>query len=130
MPIDSRESCQLPDQVATVREGYDRWSSNYDDDLNPLIDLEEPHMRKAIGKTRGLAVLDLGCGTGRHTVWLAAAGACVTAVDFSPGMLAAARRKTEGADVNFLTHDLNEPLPLFEWDLRPSRQLAGLGAFA
>lgn len=105
------ENTQMPDQVAFVRAGYNRWASVYDHDANPLIALEEPHMRQAVGDIRDLAVLDLGCGTGRHTAWLAAAGARVTAVDFSPGMLAEARRKTAGADIHFLTHDLHEPLP-------------------
>ena len=54
----------------------------------------------------------LGCGTGRHTAWLASGGAEVTAVDFSEGMLAEARSKTSGLGVRFLAHDLHEPLPL------------------
>ncbi len=102
----------MPDQVASVREGYDRWAPVYDHDANPLTALEEPYMRRAVGHAQDLDVLDLGCGTGRHTAWLAAAGARVTAVDFSPEMLAIARRKTRGADVHFLPHDLHEPLPL------------------
>ncbi|MBX3362555.1 MAG: methyltransferase domain-containing protein [Phycisphaeraceae bacterium] len=36
--------------------------------------------------------LDLGCGTGRHALWLAAEGATVTALDFSDGMLDQARK--------------------------------------
>lgn len=60
---------------------------------------------------RGLSVLDLGCGTGRHTLWLSAAGASVTAVDFSEGMLAEARRKPGASAVQFLAHDLHQPLP-------------------
>ena len=100
------------DPTAFVREGYDRWAEVYDHDANPVPPLEEPVVRGAVGDPRGLAVLDLGCGTGRHTAWLATAGARVTAVDFSPGMLAEARRKTEGANVRFLVHDLHEPLPL------------------
>jgi SAM-dependent methyltransferase len=56
-------------------------------------------------------VLDLGCGTGRHALWLAAAGARVTALDFSPGMLEEARRKPGAEGVSFRVHDLHEPLP-------------------
>jgi SAM-dependent methyltransferase len=37
--------------------------------------------------TPGARVLDLGCGTGRHTVELAARGYAVTGVDLSQGML-------------------------------------------
>ena len=94
-----------------IRAGYDRWAGVYDHDGNPLPALEEPLVRQAIGDVRGRAVLDLGCGTGRHALWLAAAGATVTAVDFSEGMLAQARRKPDAAAVRFLAHDLHEPLP-------------------
>src|SRR5438552_4991460 len=99
------------DPTLSIRAGYDRWALVYDHDANPLPALEEPFVREAVGEVRGLAVLDLGCGTGRHTVWLAAAGAFVTAVDYSDGMLAEARRKPGAADVRFLVHDLHEPLP-------------------
>ena len=100
------------DPLSGVRAGYDRWASVYDHDDNPLQALEEPHVRDALGEVRHLDVLDLGCGTGRHTSWLAAAGARVTAVDFSHGMLERARRKVAGTGVQIILHDLHEPLPL------------------
>src|SRR5947207_3112602 len=62
-----------------VRTGYDRWALVYDHDGNPLVALEAPFVRAAVGDVRGQAVLDLGCGTGRHTFWLAQSGAAVTA---------------------------------------------------
>ncbi|RDJ94274.1 hypothetical protein B4Q13_15675 [Lacticaseibacillus rhamnosus] len=40
-------------------------------DRNPLQGLEEPKVRAAVGDPRGLSALDLGCGTGRHALWLA-----------------------------------------------------------
>ena len=101
---------EKPD-LASVRSGYDRWSEVYDHDMNPLVALEEPVVREALGDVRGVSVLDLGCGTGRHALWLAAAGASVTAVDFSEGMLAEARRKPGASAVRFVVHDLHEPLP-------------------
>lgn len=100
-----------PDSAASIRGAYDRWAQVYDHDANPLPALEEPQVRQAVGDPRGLRVLDLGCGTGRHALWLAAAGATVTAVDFSEGMLAEARRKLEPIGVRLLVHDLQEPLP-------------------
>jgi malonyl-CoA O-methyltransferase len=86
----------MTDTLSSVRSGYDRWAAMYDHDGNPLQGLEGPVVREAVGDVRGLDVLDLGCGTGRHALWLAAGGATVTAVDFSAGMLAAARRKPGG----------------------------------
>jgi ubiquinone/menaquinone biosynthesis C-methylase UbiE len=95
-----------------VREGYDRWSESYDVDGNPLIALEERHVPALIGDVAGLDVADVGCGTGRHAVRLAAAGARVTALDFSDRMLEAARRKTGAGSIRFLVHDVTRPLPL------------------
>src|SRR5918997_3838421 len=102
----------MADDLSSVQCGYDRWAAVYDHDGNPLQGLEGPAVRAAVGDARGLNVLDLGCGTGRHTLWLAAAGARVTAVDFSEGMLAEARRKPGADAVRFLAHDLHDPLPL------------------
>src|SRR5262245_54324212 len=100
----------MPD-TDSIRAGYDRWAAVYDHDGNPLQALEEPIFREAIGDAMGLDVLDLGCGTGRHALWLANSGAKVTAVDFSEGMLDRARRKPGADAVRFLAHDLTRPLP-------------------
>lgn len=94
-----------------TREGYDLWSEHYDDYANPLIRLEEPHVRELLGDVGGLAVLDLGCGTGRHAHGLAAAGARVTALDFSEGMLAQAQAKPGAESITYQRHDLHEVLP-------------------
>ncbi len=95
----------------TVRPGYDRWAGVYDHDGNPLVALEGPIVHAAVGDPGGLEALDLGCGTGRHALWLASAGARVTAVDFSEGMLVRARGKPDAGRVRFLAHDLYRPLP-------------------
>src|SRR5215208_5489058 len=97
--------------MSTIQSGYDRWASVYDHDGNPLIALETPEVRRLVGQIAGLGVLDLGCGTGRHSLWLAEAGATVTAVDFSEGMLNEARRKPGAEAVRFLQHDLHQRLP-------------------
>jgi len=82
--------------MSEIRAGYDRWSAVYDHDGNPLVALGEPVVRGTLDDVRDRAALDLGCGTGRHALWLAARGAAVTAVDFSEGMLAEARRESRG----------------------------------
>jgi malonyl-CoA O-methyltransferase len=99
-------------EYLSTRDGYDRWATIYDTEQNPLVALEEPHVDGLLGDVRGLSVLDLGCGTGRHTLRLASRGADVTAVDFSEGMLALAREKTREFTVRFIAHDLAAPLPL------------------
>src|SRR2546427_13078282 len=78
----SPESSQPIEHLST-REGYDRWAMIYDDEDNPLIMLEERHLPGLLGDVHGLDVVDLGCGTGRHSVRLIAAGARVTAGGFT-----------------------------------------------
>src|SRR5438552_18394677 len=104
----------LPIDHLPTREGYDRWATIYDGEGNPLVLLEEPHVDRLLGSIRGLAVADIGCGTGRHALRLAGAGAEVTALDFSGEMLARARAKPHAAHVRFVQHDLAQPLPLNE----------------
>lgn len=97
-----------------TRDGYDRWAAVYDGDGNPLRELEEPRVADLLGDVRSLRALDVGCGTGRHALRLARAGAEVTAVDFSEGMLARARTKPGAEKVRFVVHDLANggPMPL------------------
>jgi ubiquinone/menaquinone biosynthesis C-methylase UbiE len=99
-------------RIVPTREGYDLWAGHYDDDANPLVVLEEPIVAAALGEVRGLRILDVGCGTGRHAARLAGAGAQVTAIDFSQEMLAKARAKPGADRVRFIRHDLSKPLPL------------------
>ncbi|MGE3175610.1 MAG: class I SAM-dependent methyltransferase [Planctomycetota bacterium] len=99
---------------APVREGYDRWSAVYDDDGNPMVALEQRWFDALLGAVEHLDVLDLGCGTGRHALRLSAAGARVTGIDLSPGMLARARAEAARRGLPSLTlgeHDLHRPLP-------------------
>ena len=101
-------------EVVPTSTGYDLWAASYDTDGNPLVAMEEPLVDQLLGDVRGLAVLDVGCGTGRHSVRLAAKGAIVDALDFSPAMLEQARLKAGAARINFQQHDLAERLPFAE----------------
>jgi malonyl-CoA O-methyltransferase len=100
-----------PIDVLPTRRGYDRWAEIYDEEENPLVVLEEPLVAALLGDVRGLRVADVGCGTGRHALALAAAGARVTALDFSQSMLEKARAKPGADAVDFIPHDLTTPLP-------------------
>jgi malonyl-CoA O-methyltransferase len=54
-------------------QGYALWAGSYDQsEGNPVIAGEEEVIWEMIGDVRGLRVLDVGCGTGRHALPLAA----------------------------------------------------------
>jgi ubiquinone/menaquinone biosynthesis C-methylase UbiE len=75
-------------------EGYALWADTYDQwEANSVIAGEEEVIWDLIGDVRGRRVLDVGCGTGRHALVLAAQGAEVVGLDPSPEMLDRAREK-------------------------------------
>jgi malonyl-CoA O-methyltransferase len=81
----------------SAREGYERWAPSYPQVAgNPLMRIEQAMMLKLWPPVAGRRVLDLACGSGRYTQLLAAAGAEVVALDFSPAML---RRAPPGGRV-------------------------------
>lgn len=96
---------------STVEKGYDSWSEEYDSFDNPMIVIDEMHFPEVLGDIRDLKVLDLGCGSGRYSLKLAKAGAIVTGIDISSGMLEKAELKTKDYKVEFIKHDIQSSLP-------------------
>jgi malonyl-CoA O-methyltransferase len=94
-----------------IASAYDRWAEAYDTDPNATRDLDAMIVRRFAPDIAALDVLELGCGTGKNTVWLAERARHVTAMDFSPGMLAIARSRV-GGNVSFAHHDVRTPWPL------------------
>ena len=105
-------------QVLPTRAGYDLGAQIYDAQDNPLITLATPQVSGLLGDVHGLTVADIGCGTGRHAIAMAQAGAKVIAVDCSLGMLAQVRAKPGAAAVRLVHHDLTRGVPLASrtWD--------------
>jgi malonyl-CoA O-methyltransferase len=95
----------------SAKEGYDRWAGVYDTDGNALVALDDDVVPGLLGDVKEKDVLELAGGTGRHTIRLADAGARLTAVDFSRGMLEVAKRRLEGRAVTFGEADLRARLP-------------------
>ena len=55
-----------------VQAAYSHWSTSYDSVANPTRDLDQQVMRRLLDGKRFGHVLELGCGTGKNTPWLAA----------------------------------------------------------
>lgn len=72
---------------------------------------ERPAMMKLLPvELSGKAVLDAGCAAGWYTARFIERGAQVTAIDISPEMVAACRRRV-GEQVHLTVCDLSQPLP-------------------
>ncbi len=71
-----------------------------------------------LGLSPGSSILDIGCGTGRHSVELAKRGFTMTGVDISVGMLKQARAAASeaGVEVEWVLADVSEVLPAGPYD--------------
>jgi SAM-dependent methyltransferase len=85
-----RNDPEADPRLPAVYDSENRWA--IDDDFFLALVNRVPRSR----------VLDLGCGTGRLTVAMAAAGHIVTGVDPNPASLQAAQTKAHGARVRWI----------------------------
>ncbi len=80
--------------VDETLDGYDRWAAQYDHIDNPMVAATEWALDVRPLDVRGLRVLELGCGTGRHAARVLAGDAVsYVGVDGSTGMLEKARAR-------------------------------------
>jgi SAM-dependent methyltransferase len=78
--------------------GYAAWAASYDAPGNVTVALEQEVVHALLTELpAGASVLDAGCGTGRHTAFLADRGHDVVGIDSSPEMLALAAVKVPTA---------------------------------
>jgi SAM-dependent methyltransferase len=78
---------------------YVAWSSR--------IQREAPLILETLGRTPGRKVLDLGCGTGEHSRFLAEQGFQVVGIDLSETLLAEARSE-EISRIQYMQSDLRD----------------------
>jgi len=100
------------------RKGRLWWEDLFNDDYlrtceklsDEQIAREVDFVEDSLGIERGGAVLDLACGTGRHTIELARRGYEVVGLDLSLAMLARAGEDAQDheAKVNFVQGDMRE----------------------
>lgn len=89
----------LEERLAREQSFHDRWAAQVNvDELDPrriatcLTTPETIHALALLGDISGKNVLEIGCGHGELTAWLAQLGARLTTRDLSPGMVDVSRK--------------------------------------
>ncbi|MFW9803847.1 MAG: class I SAM-dependent methyltransferase [Candidatus Thorarchaeota archaeon] len=85
---------------------FDDLALAYDNSINwdSRLSRELPFLQSVIGEYSTRRVLDMACGSGRHSVALAFLGCQVVAFDTSEGMIAEAKNHAMNADVEVEFH--------------------------
>jgi malonyl-CoA O-methyltransferase len=96
----------------SIRDAYTDWSPTYDSDRNLTRDLDQHVTRRELAALRCKSILELGCGTGKNTSFLASIGEQVQALDFSSGMLEKARARLSAPNVTFAIADITRRWPV------------------
>jgi len=87
---------------------FENYAKNYDNEsFTKGTSGEADFIEQEIRYNKSLRILDVGCGTGRHSIELTKRGYSVTGIDLSPSQLKRANEKAEkeGLKINFLQHD-------------------------
>ncbi|CAN5417107.1 hypothetical protein BH10BAC2_BH10BAC2_18180 [soil metagenome] len=90
----------------SVQKAYDAWAGQYDTNINKTRDLEAVALRKTLAGISFGNCLEIGCGTGKNTVWLINKAKHITAIDLSTEMLSKAREKINNNTVEFIQADI------------------------
>jgi SAM-dependent methyltransferase len=113
---------ELPEHAQRNRAAWDEWAVGYeeagqrnwgsDDPSWGIFGVPESQLRMLPEDASGLEAIELGCGTGYVSAWLARRGANVTAIDNSEKQLATARRLQKEHGLDFpLLHGNAEEVP-------------------
>jgi ubiquinone/menaquinone biosynthesis C-methylase UbiE len=94
-----------------VREAYNSWAVQYDENVNRTRDLEAIALRENLMAVHFDSCLEIGCGTGKNTKWLINRTKEVVAVDFSEEMLNRSKAKIDSDKVTFHLADIRQ-----SWD--------------
>lgn len=90
----------------SVRNAYNAWAGQYDTNINKTRDLEAIALRTTLVEISFNDCLEIGCGTGKNTVWLVTKAEHITAVDLSEKMLAKAKQKIKTDNIEFVQADI------------------------
>jgi len=94
-----------------VTDGYNLWAASYDSDLNKTRDLEKLALSELLSDRSFGHILELGCGTGKNTGFLASLSDSLTAIDFSVKMLDQAKEKNKIPQIRFVQADICQVWP-------------------
>ncbi|MBK8615677.1 MAG: class I SAM-dependent methyltransferase [Anaerolineales bacterium] len=94
-----------------IQNAYNEWSGIYDSNTNLTRDLDQDITRSLLANLQVDSTLELGCGTGKNTVFLAQISRQVHALDFSSGMIEKAKEKVRTDNVKFSVADLTQRWP-------------------
>lgn len=99
-------------EQSEIAAAYNDWAETYDINQNLTRDLAAKVLRQANLDLDGRKVVEVGCGTGRNTTWLAERAAEMVGLDFSKEMLARARSLVNNPRVRFIQHDARIAWPV------------------
>jgi malonyl-CoA O-methyltransferase len=94
-----------------TQKAYNEWSGIYDSNTNLTRDLDQHITRELLAHLQVDSILEIGCGTGKNTAFLAQIARRVRALDFSPGMIEKAKEKVLAKNVTFAMADITQPWP-------------------
>lgn len=89
-----------------TRQAYNVWASQYDTNDNKTRDLEAQVLRLTLNNIPFTTCLEIGCGTGKNTAFLAQTANSITAIDLSEEMLAKAKEKAGSKNITFKQADI------------------------
>jgi len=92
-------------------ELFENYGCKYDHESFAQGTIKEcDFIEKEINFDKSLKILDLGCGTGRHSIELAQRGYSLTEIDLSKSLLDRAREKAtaQNLDISFIEADARE----------------------
>lgn len=92
----------------SIEKSYNSWAKKYDTNKNKTRDLDKLVTINTLSKYNFNTVLELGCGTGKNTVWLLEKAKQIIAVDFSEEMLNKAKEKINNPKVTFKKADITK----------------------
>ena len=91
-----------------TQEAYNSWAGSYDNVINKTRDLEQLAAKSFLVNVDFTRVLEIGCGTGKNTIWISEKAGEMLAIDFSEEMMSIARKKVPSR-VQFKKADITKP---------------------